>query len=166
MWQRPGDADIRGGRRLYPVSLFFHITTMTDFSQHPTSGKYLTDDEIAEVTSKLRIADPDKDNGAFNTVNRMEALIWPQCMGVSDLSPLESRALSNEEVIEKLRYALWDSQGIDNLFHGKAYQTSSKLDVTAFPAWPNWEKEKPELKSNTIGAMKMDGYKDAKRLDS
>ncbi|PBK86557.1 hypothetical protein ARMGADRAFT_1047817 [Armillaria gallica] len=131
---------------------------MADFSQHPTSGKYLTDDEIAEVASKLRIADPDKDNGAFNTVNRMEALVWLRCM--------ESRALSNEEVTEKLRYALWESQRIDNLFHGKTYQTSSKLDVTAFPAWPNWEKAKPELKSNTIGAMKMDGYKDAKRMDS
>ncbi|KAK0454289.1 hypothetical protein EV421DRAFT_409130 [Armillaria borealis] len=139
---------------------------MADFSQHPASGKYLTDDEIAEVASKLRIADPDKDNGAFNTVNRMEALIWLKCMGVSGLSPLESQALSNEEVIEKLRYALWDSQRIDNLFHGKTYQTSSKLDVTAFPTWPNWEKAKPELKSNTIGAMKMDGFKDAKRLDS
>ncbi len=148
-----------------PLFFFFHIT-MADLSQHPTSGKYLTDDEIAEVASKLRIADPDKDNGAFNTVNRMEALVWLKCMGVSGLSPLESRALSNEEVIEKLRYALWDSQRIDNLFHGKTYQTSSKLDVTAFPAWPNWEKAKPELKSNTIGAMKMDGYKDAKRLDS
>ncbi|KAK0241072.1 hypothetical protein EDD85DRAFT_992541 [Armillaria nabsnona] len=114
---------------------------MADFSQYPTSGKYLTDDEIAEVASKLQIADPDKDNGAFNTY-----------MGVPGLSHLESWALSNEEVIEKLCYALWDSQGIDNLFHMKADQTSSKLDVTAFPAWPNWEKVKPELKSNTIGA--------------
>ncbi|KAK0241059.1 hypothetical protein EDD85DRAFT_763497, partial [Armillaria nabsnona] len=115
----------------------------------------------------LRIADPDKDNGAFNTVNRMEAgLVWLKSIGVSGISPLESRALSNEEVIEKLRYALWDSQRIDNLFHEKTYQTSSKLDVTALPAWPNREKAKPELKSITIGAMKMDGYKDAKRLDS
>ncbi len=58
----------------------------------------------------------------FKHVNRMEALVWLKCMGVSGLSPLESRALSNEEVIEKLRYALWDSQRIDNLFHGKTYQ--------------------------------------------
>ncbi|SJK98189.1 uncharacterized protein ARMOST_01450 [Armillaria ostoyae] len=99
---------------------------MADFSQHPASGKYLTDDEIAEVVSKLRIADADKDNGAFNT----------------------------------------DSQRIDNLFHGKTFLTSSKLDVTTFPAWPNWEKANPELKSNTIGAMRMDGFKDAKILDS
>ncbi len=55
---------------------------------------------------------------------------------------------------------------IDNFFHGKTYQTSSKLDIAAFPAWPNREKAKPELKSNMIGTMKMDGYKDAKRLDS
>ncbi|SJK98183.1 uncharacterized protein ARMOST_01444 [Armillaria ostoyae] len=113
---------------------------MADFSQHPASGKYLTDDEIAEVVSKLRIADANKDNGTFNTVNRMEALIWLKCMGYS--------------------------QRIDNLFHGKIFLTSSKLDVTTFPAWPNWEKANPELKSNTIGAMRMDGFKDAKILDS
>ncbi|PBK61340.1 hypothetical protein ARMSODRAFT_669556 [Armillaria solidipes] len=163
--QRTGDAEgflsgISAGYIHFP--LFFHII-MADFSQHPASGKYLTDDEIAEVASKLRIADPDKDNGVFNTVNHMEALVWLKYIGVSGLSPLES---PNEEVIEKLCYVLWDSQRIDSVFHGKTYQTSSKLDVTVFPAWPNWEKANLELKSNTIGAMKMDGYKDAKRLDS
>ncbi|KAK0459335.1 uncharacterized protein EV420DRAFT_1539644 [Desarmillaria tabescens] len=139
---------------------------MADFSQSSANRKYLSDDEIAEVARKLRIADPNKDNGVFNSVTRMEALIWLKCMGVSGLSPPEARALSDEEVIEKLRYALWDSQRIDNLFHGKTYLTSSKLDVTTFPVWPNWEKEKTELKSNMIGAMQMDGFKDAKRMDS
>ncbi len=92
---------------------------MVDFSQSPASGIYLTDNEIAEVTSKLRIADPDKDNDAFNTVNRMETLVWLKCMGVSGPSPLELRALSNEEFTKKLRYALWDSQRSTTSFMGK-----------------------------------------------
>ncbi|KAG7449943.1 uncharacterized protein BT62DRAFT_1002268 [Guyanagaster necrorhizus] len=62
-------------------------------------------------------------------------------MGASGLSPPEARALSDEEIIEKLRYALWDSQRIDDLFHGKTYLTDSKLDVTALPACisPKWK---------------------------
>ncbi|KAK0226624.1 hypothetical protein IW262DRAFT_1492018 [Armillaria fumosa] len=84
----------------------------------------------------------------------MYGCLWPVSSGIA------------ENVIKKLCYVLWDSQRINNLFHGKTYQTSSKLDITAFPAWSNWEKVKLELKSNAIGAVKMDGFKDAKRLDS
>ncbi|KAK0212244.1 hypothetical protein DFS33DRAFT_1482179 [Desarmillaria ectypa] len=113
---------------------FLFPIIIADFSQYPANRQCLSDDEIVEVASKIGIADPNKDDGALNTVNRMEALIWLICMGVSGLSPPEARALSNEEVIENLRYALWSSQRIDNLFHGKTYLTSSKLDVPAFPA--------------------------------
>ncbi|KAK0486503.1 hypothetical protein IW261DRAFT_1416282 [Armillaria novae-zelandiae] len=94
---------------------------MDDSSQPSASRKYLTDNEITEVASKLRIADPDKD--------------WRVQHRESDGGPHVAK-------------------------------TSSKLDVTAFLAWPNWEKAKPELKSNAICTMKMDGFKDAKRLDS
>ncbi|KAK0212260.1 hypothetical protein DFS33DRAFT_1376774 [Desarmillaria ectypa] len=134
--------------------------------EYPANRQYLSDDEIVEVASKIGIADPNKDDGAFNTLNRMEALIWLKCMGVSGLSPPEARALSNEEVIENLRYALWSSQRIDNLFHGKTYLTSSKLDVIVFPAWPNWEKANTEFMSNIISSVKLNGFKDAKRMDS
>ncbi|SJK98201.1 uncharacterized protein ARMOST_01462 [Armillaria ostoyae] len=131
---------------------------MADFSQHPASGKYLTDNGISEVASKLRIADPDKDNGAFNTMNRKEAVIWLKCKGASGLSPLKTSALLNEEVIEKLRYALWDFQRIDSLFHGKTFLAASKLNVTAFPAWPNWEKIKRMLvRSSYIEGRPKDG---------
>ncbi len=38
-----------GGYTPFLFLSYYHA----DFSQHPTSGKYLTDDEIAEVASKI-----------------------------------------------------------------------------------------------------------------
>ncbi|KAK7677843.1 hypothetical protein QCA50_019155 [Cerrena zonata] len=127
--------------------------------------KYLTDDEIAELAKTIRIADPTKDDGAFNSVSRMDALVWLRLMGVKGLNPRSP--LSEAEVIERLRIALWDSQRLDYLFSGFTLSTSlKKLKISSFKSWDGWENAHPELRKYAIGLLKLDGYKDAKRLNS
>lgn len=73
-----------------------------------SNSKFLTDDEIVELAKTLRVADPTQDNGAFSSMNRVEALVWLRLMDVKGLNP--SSPVTETEAIEKLKLALWDSQ--------------------------------------------------------
>lgn len=70
--------------------------------------KYLSDAEIARLASTMRVADPNVDNGAFDSVKRNEALAWLKLLGVHGLFP--SSPISEEDAKKRLRCALWDVQ--------------------------------------------------------
>ncbi|KAI0311544.1 hypothetical protein OF83DRAFT_1166299 [Amylostereum chailletii] len=85
----------------------------------------------------MRVADPDHDNGAFPTMSRLDALILLKLIGVQGLSP--QCPYSAEEVLKKLRFALWDVQrfvGLDLLFPQKTLGGHEKLDIGSLPSWP------------------------------
>lgn len=124
----------------------------------------LPDPDISDLTSKLRVSDPDKPRvGDFSTLTRTEAVLWLKLIGAADL---RSRSATDEEIFLRLKRSLWDAQRIDNLFHGKAFSENPKLNPSNLPTWPNWKQPHPELIRDRVGAMEMDGFKDARRLDS
>ncbi len=124
----------------------------------------MTDSDISDLTSKLRVSEPDKPRvGDFSTLTRTDTVLWLKLVGAADL---RSRSATDKEVLTRLKHALWDAQRIDNLFHGKVFSENPKLNPSNLPAWPNWKQPHPELIRDSIGAMPMDGFKDAKRLDS
>ncbi|KAF9030311.1 hypothetical protein BDZ89DRAFT_672575 [Hymenopellis radicata] len=125
--------------------------------------RYLTDEEIVEAAAKMRVADPNVDNGAFSSQKRAEMVTLVRIMGATKL---QSKSATDAEVERRLRLALWDSQRLENYFPGKAFSKSPKLDPSKFPAWPDWKKPHPELRSDRIGAVRMDGFKDAARMDT
>ncbi|EDR14051.1 uncharacterized protein LACBIDRAFT_321809 [Laccaria bicolor S238N-H82] len=128
--------------------------------------RYLSDTEIEALASTMRVADPNEDNGAFSSITKLEALMWLRLLGPKDLSPTKAASASDENIFHRLRYALWDSQRIDYLFHGKRFSESPSLDVKSLSSWPDWQKEHAELRTLSRGMQKMDGYKDADRLNS
>lgn len=122
-----------------------------------------TDAEIAAIVANMRVADPSVDNGAFSSLSRTDCLIWLHNLGVTDTIPSST---TDAEVERRLRLALWDSQRIDNYFPTRAFCQSPKINPTTLPSWPDWKKAHPELRSDRIGAVTMDGFKDAERLNS
>lgn len=92
------------------------------------SSEYLSDDEIAKLAAKMRVADPTQDNGSFDSVTREDALIWLRLLGVQGLSPRSPD--SKEEVHEKLRSALWDTQ--------RSVHISFLLSWLLFDAFLDW----------------------------
>lgn len=128
--------------------------------------QFLSDAEIEELASTMRVADPNEDNGAFGSTTKLEALMWLKLLGGKDLSLTKAASASDENIMHRLRYALWDSQRIDYLFHGKRFSESPSLNVKSLSSWPDWQKGHAELRTLSRGMQKLDGYKDADRLNS
>lgn len=124
---------------------------------------YVSDEKVAELAQQMRIADPDKDDGAFDSVTPRDAALWLRLMDAKNFSATRP---TDEDIINRLKHALWDSQRLDNYFSGKSFGPSPKLKLDALSAWPGWKASHPELKQYGLGAMRMDGFKDAARLDS
>lgn len=128
--------------------------------------QFLSDAEIEELASTMRVADPNEENGAFSSTTKLEALMWLKLLGGKDLSLIKAASASDENIMHRLRYALWDSQRIDYLFHGKRFSESPSLNVKSLSSWPDWQKGHAELRTLSRGMQKLDGYKDADRLNS
>lgn len=128
--------------------------------------RYLSDAEIEALASTMRVADPNEDNGALSSITKLEALMWLRLLGVKDLSPTKAASVSDENILHRLHYALWVSQRIDYLFHGKRFSEAPSLNVKSLSSWPDWQKGHAELRSLSRGMQKMDGFKDADRLNS
>ena len=151
-----------------------------------TNPRYLAEDEIIKLARSMRVADPTKDHGAFSSVGRMDALIWLRMMNVKGLDP--GCPISESEAVEKLKLALWDTQRyvcyhsylsiisstptivsdrLDYLFPDITLSRSTgKLNISALKSWDGWERPHTELRKWGLEAQKLDGYKDAKRLNS
>ena len=56
----------------------------------------------------MSIADPDQDLGSFYKLSKIDMLVLLKLMGVNGLTPKYPD--TEDEVREKLRLALWDSQ--------------------------------------------------------
>ncbi|KAF9488208.1 hypothetical protein BDN71DRAFT_523140 [Pleurotus eryngii] len=123
------------------------------------------DVDISDLASKLRVSDAEKPcEGDFSTLTRAEAVFWLKLIGAADL---QSRSAIDRDVFKHLKHALWDARWIDNLFYGKAFSENPKLNPSNLPAWPDWRQPHPEVIRDNIGvAMPMDGFKDARKLDS
>lgn len=74
-----------------------------------------TAEEIAQLAAKMRVADPNRDNGAFSSLSTGDIMSWLKALGTikevdpritSSRNPREQR----EVAIENLRLALWDMQ--------------------------------------------------------
>ena len=70
--------------------------------------KYATDEEITAAANLMSIADPDADPGSFTKLNKIDMLVNLKLMGVNGLTPKSPD--TEEDIREKLRLALWDSQ--------------------------------------------------------
>ena len=69
---------------------------------------YLSDDKIAELASHMRVADPTKDLGAFDSISVQQAAIWLSLLGVK---PARDLPVPADDVVKMmLRKALWDLQ--------------------------------------------------------
>lgn len=123
----------------------------------------LTDEELAEAAASLRVADPNKDNGAFESIKRDEALKYLAVIGANRIS---LAGASDQDILNRLKLAFWDSQRLDNYFPSKSFGPKPKLRPGDLPTWPNWLAKHPELNNNSLGAMRLDGYRDAARLDT
>ncbi|KZV74815.1 hypothetical protein PENSPDRAFT_647598 [Peniophora sp. CONT] len=124
--------------------------------------EYLTDAEIAAAANLMSIADPDQDLGSFSMLGKIDMLVLLKLMGVNGLTPKSPD--TEEDIREKLRLALWDSQRLDYIFHGKTFEGKHKLAVDQLPTWPTWRKS--QMQRTLYGQLQLDGYRDADKLDS
>lgn len=142
----------------------------------------MTDAEMAEAAKLMTIADSDNDLGSFSLLSKIDMLVILKLMGVNGLTPKSPD--TEEDIREKLRLALWDSQRcvrlmprnrrnsdltpgycrLDYLFHGKTFEGKHKLAVDRLPTWPEWNKS--HMRNTMRGQFQLDGYKDADKLDS
>lgn len=71
-------------------------------------AKYLSDQEIADLASRMRVADPTKDLGAFDSISVQQAAVWLALLGVK---PARDLPVPTDDMVRTmLRKALWDSQ--------------------------------------------------------
>ncbi|KAJ7784136.1 hypothetical protein B0H16DRAFT_1491438 [Mycena metata] len=133
--------------------------------------KPATAEEIAHLAAKMRVADPTRDNGAFSSLTTHDAMDW--ILGLGHIHELDPRMTSTrnpkeqrEIATENLRLGLWDVQRFDYLFPNNPYSKTPNLKISRLQSWPNWKKPHPELRTGSIGLMKLDGFKDAARLNS
>lgn len=121
--------------------------------------------ELTELVKNVRIADPNVDNGAFESMNLVDVFKW---MKMLDLNmSATAREETGKTAKDKLRRALWDVQRIDNNFPGVTFSTPSKptLNIDALKTWVDWKKPRPELNTPQRG-MQLDAFKDEQRLNS
>jgi hypothetical protein len=131
----------------------------------PSSFVPKSAEEVAEMAKEMRRADPNVDDGKFDSLKKMEAFNWLKMIGVTDFHDDGS---VDEEPKLRLRRTLWDIQRIDNIFPGTLYSSSSesKLDIEKLQSWKDWKKPRPELNDRKIGKQEMDMRKDEKRMNS
>ncbi|KAJ7034135.1 hypothetical protein C8F04DRAFT_1102362 [Mycena alexandri] len=108
-----------------------------------------TADEITRLAAQMRVADPNRDNGAFSSLTTNDAMAWIMGLGhINEIDPRMKSARNPKEqreiAMENLRLALWDVQSLGRI--GK--------------------KPHPELRAGGMGLQKLDGFKDAERLKS
>ncbi|KAJ6520960.1 hypothetical protein B0H19DRAFT_1146758 [Mycena capillaripes] len=132
----------------------------------PTSA-----DEITRLAAQMRVADPNVDNGAFSRLTTNDAMNW--IMGIGHIKEIDPRmdATQNPKeqraiAVENLRLALWDVQRFEYLFPDKEYSKAPNFKLSRLQSWPNWKKPHPEVREGGMGTMKLDGYKDAERMQS
>ncbi|KAJ7265397.1 hypothetical protein B0H12DRAFT_1230429 [Mycena haematopus] len=132
----------------------------------PTSAE-----EISRLVSQLRVADPNVDNGAFSSLTTNDAMAWIMALGhINEIDPRMKTAANPKEqreiAIKNLRLALWDVQRFEYLFPNKPYSKKPNFKISRLESWPNWKKPHPEVRAGGMGRQKLDGFKDAKRMES
>ena len=73
-----------------------------------SGSNYLSDDQIAALAAQMRVADPDNNQGDFNTFFRPHVFLLLKLLGVQGLDFKDP--MSDKEALRRLRLALWDSQ--------------------------------------------------------
>ncbi|KAJ7468624.1 hypothetical protein FB451DRAFT_1480147 [Mycena latifolia] len=130
-----------------------------------------TAEEIARLASKMRIADPNRDDGAFASLTTNDAMSWLMALGqIKEVDP-NMRAARNpkelrEMAVEKLRLALWDMQRFDYLFPDRMYSKTPNFKISRLESWPKWKEPHKEVRAGGMGRQQLDGFKDAERLNS
>lgn len=64
--------------------------------------------EILRQASRMRVADPSADPGAFGAMSKFDMLVLLRLMGLRGVTP--DSVLTEDEVRQKVRLALWDMQ--------------------------------------------------------
>ncbi|KAJ7682043.1 hypothetical protein DFH06DRAFT_1160063 [Mycena polygramma] len=77
-------------------------------------------------------------------------------------NPDEQRKIA----MENLRLGLWDVQRFEYLFPKNPYSNAPNFKLARLENWPNWKQPHPEVRAGGMGPRKLDGFKDAKRLQS
>uniref|UniRef100_A0A0W0G8E2 MYND-type domain-containing protein n=1 Tax=Moniliophthora roreri TaxID=221103 RepID=A0A0W0G8E2_MONRR len=121
--------------------------------------------ELSKMLEDMQLGDPMGETASFRTFKREEMIELLKGMGVS---VVDMKKASNEDIMKRLRLALWDSQRLDLMFPGKSLDGKRKvrLNLESLPSWPKWRDPRPELRDLGKGLTIMDGFKDAERLDT
>ncbi|ESK86290.1 ankyrin repeat and mynd domain-containing protein 2-like [Moniliophthora roreri MCA 2997] len=121
--------------------------------------------ELSKMLEDMQLGDPMGETASFRTFKREEMIELLKGMGVS---VVDMKKASNEDIMKRLRLALWDSQRLDLMFPGKSLDGKRKvrLNLESLPSWPKWRDPRPELRDLGKGLAIMDGFKDAERLDT
>ncbi|KAJ6619062.1 hypothetical protein B0H10DRAFT_1947075 [Mycena sp. CBHHK59/15] len=130
-----------------------------------------TAEEIARLAAKMRVADPNHDNGSLSSLTTSDIMSWLMALGhINEIDPRMQSARNPKEqreiAIENLRVALWDMQRFDYLFPDSAYSKTPNFKISRLETWPKWKNPHPEVRTPGRGVQKVDGYKDAERLKS
>ncbi|KZV81166.1 hypothetical protein EXIGLDRAFT_844820 [Exidia glandulosa HHB12029] len=123
-----------------------------------------SEEEVRRMAAEMKVADPDATPGAFEEMTRLNMLALLKHLSVRNIDT----AISDEALRRKVRLALWDSQRIDYLFHGKTFESSTgKLAIDRLPSWPGWkEKTNTGMRNKGIGdRVQLDQVKDAALLE-
>ncbi|KAJ7682046.1 hypothetical protein DFH06DRAFT_1160067 [Mycena polygramma] len=130
-----------------------------------------TAEEILRMAAKMTVADPNVDNGAFSSLTTNDAMNWIMGLGhIHEVDPRMKTASNPAEqrkiAVENLRLGLWDVQRFEYLFPKNPYSKEPNFKLARLENWPNWKKPHPEISANGMGPVKLDGFKDAQRLQS
>ncbi|KAJ7079575.1 hypothetical protein B0H15DRAFT_858273 [Mycena belliarum] len=130
-----------------------------------------TAEEISRLAAKMRVADPDRDNGDFASLTTNDAMSWLMGFGqIKEIDPKMKAARNPQELremaVEKLRIALWDMQRFDYLFPDRVYSKTPNFKIARLESWPKWKEPHKEVRAGGMGTQKFDGFKDAERLNS
>ncbi|KAJ7922352.1 hypothetical protein B0H13DRAFT_2267582 [Mycena leptocephala] len=94
-------------------------------------------------------------------------------MGIGHINEIDPRMKpggnpeeQREIATENLRLLLWDVQRFEYLFPKNPYSKAPNFKLSRLASWPNWKKPHLEVRAGGMGKQKLDGYKDAKRLES
>ncbi|KAJ6526588.1 hypothetical protein DFH09DRAFT_168796 [Mycena vulgaris] len=127
-----------------------------------------TTDELTQMAAKMRVADPNCDNGAFDSLTTKDAMSWLMAVGhIKEFDPKMKTARNakelNQMAIEKLRLALWDMQRFDYLFPDQVYSKTPNFKISRLESWPKWQEPHKEVLADR---RRVDAYKDAERMKS
>ncbi|KAJ7777542.1 hypothetical protein DFH07DRAFT_731156 [Mycena maculata] len=119
----------------------------------------------------MRIADPNRDNGAFSSLTMNDIMSWLKALGnINEVDPRITASRNAKEqreiAIEHLRLALYDMQRLDYLFPDSEHSKVPNFKISRLESWPKWKEPHPEIRAGGLGTQKVDGFKDAKRMKS